>query len=49
MGIQMVTTLVNTIEAKDPYTNGHSNRVAMYAREIAARAGKRPEPCGTAL
>ena len=40
MGIQMVTTLVNTIEAKDPYTNGHSNRVAMYAREIAARAGK---------
>ena len=40
MNMQMVTTLVNTIEAKDPYTNGHSNRVAMYAREIAARAGK---------
>ena len=40
MNMQMVSTLVNTIEAKDPYTNGHSNRVAMYAREIAARAGK---------
>ena len=40
MNMQMVTTLVNTIEAKDPYTNGHSNRVAMYAREIAVRAGK---------
>ena len=43
MNMQMVTTLVNTIEAKDPYTNGHSNRVAMYAREIAARAGKSEE------
>lgn len=43
MNMQMVTTLVNTIEAKDHYTNGHSNRVAMYAREIAARAGKSEE------
>lgn len=43
MNMQMVTTLVNTIEAKDPYTNGHSNRVAMYAREIAVRAGKDDE------
>ena len=43
MNMQMVTTLVNTIEAKDPYTNGHSNRVAMYAREIAVRAGKSPD------
>lgn len=43
MNMQMVTTLVNTIEAKDPYTNGHSNRVAMYAREIAVKAGKDDE------
>ena len=43
MNMQMVTTLVNTIEAKDPYTNGHSNRVAMYAREIAVRSGKNEE------
>lgn len=40
MGIQLVTTLVNAVDAKDPYTNGHSNRVAMYAREIAKRDGK---------
>ena len=43
MNMQMVTALVNTIEAKDPYTNGHSNRVAMYAREIAVNAGKSEE------
>ncbi len=40
MGIQLVTTLVNAVDAKDPYTNGHSNRVAMYAKEIAKRDGK---------
>ena len=33
-------TLANTIDAKDKYTNGHSLRVAEYAREIAKRAGK---------
>ena len=32
--------LANTIDAKDKYTNGHSVRVAEYAREIARRAGK---------
>lgn len=40
MGIQLVTTLVNAVDAKDPYTNGHSNRVALYAREIAKLDGK---------
>lgn len=40
MDIQLVTTLVNAVDAKDPYTNGHSNRVAMYSREIARLAGK---------
>lgn len=29
----------NTIEAKDSYTRGHSQRVALYARELAARMG----------
>lgn len=43
MGIQLVTTLVNAVDAKDPYTNGHSNRVAIYAREIAKRDGRSEE------
>ena len=29
----------NTIEAKDSYTCGHSQRVALYARELASRMG----------
>jgi putative two-component system response regulator len=32
-------TLAGTIDAKDKYTNGHSVRVAEYAKEIARRAG----------
>jgi len=37
---QMVFALAKTIDAKDPYTNGHSQRVADYSLEIAFRAGK---------
>ncbi len=33
--------LVNTIDEKDEYTLGHSERVGKYARLIAERAGKR--------
>lgn len=40
---QMMLTLAETIDAKDRYTNGHSVRVAEYAREIARRAGKTPQ------
>lgn len=36
---QVVQVLAEAIEAKDHYTNGHSGRVAKYAREIAKRAG----------
>lgn len=39
MNIQVVTALASAIDAKDNYTNGHSSRVAEYARMIAARAG----------
>lgn len=35
--------LSNTVEAKDYYTNGHSKRVAEYARTIAKRMGKSKE------
>lgn len=40
LSLQIMLTLANTIDAKDKYTNGHSLRVAEYAREIARRAGK---------
>ncbi len=36
----IVQTLARTIDAKDKYTNGHSQRVARYSREIARRMGK---------
>ena len=38
--IQFVKALCRTVEAKDRYTNGHSERVAKYAGEIAKRMGK---------
>lgn len=40
LSTQIMRTLAGTIDAKDKYTNGHSNRVAEYAREIAKRIGK---------
>ena len=35
----VVQTLAAAIDAKDTYTNGHSDRVARYSREIAKRYG----------
>lgn len=37
--MQIVKALAGAIDAKDTYTNGHSTRVAEYAKEIAKRAG----------
>jgi putative two-component system response regulator len=36
---QVVRALSGAVDAKDAYTNGHSERVAKYAREIARRSG----------
>ena len=39
LALSVVSTLAETIEAKDEYTRGHSRRVAEYSREIARRYG----------
>ncbi len=42
---QTGTALVNAIDAKDTYTQGHSARVAKYARRIAEESGRDREEC----
>ena len=37
--LQSMNTFISFIDAKDPYTRGHSRRVAMYAAELAKRMG----------
>ena len=37
---ETVLALAETVDAKDPYTKGHSLRVAEYSRHIATLAGK---------
>ncbi|MCR5204265.1 MAG: response regulator [Lachnospiraceae bacterium] len=37
--MHVVQSLADAIDAKDTYTNGHSDRVARYCREIAKRYG----------
>lgn len=39
ISLQLVLSLANAIEAKDPYTKGHSKRVAEYACMIAEKLG----------
>ena len=39
MSFQTIQTLANAIDAKDPYTKGHSTRVSQYAMLIAEAAG----------
>jgi putative nucleotidyltransferase with HDIG domain len=38
---EMLQLMVAAIEARDPYTSGHSQRVAEYSRIVAAAAGMR--------
>lgn len=37
--LQTMDTFISFIDAKDPYTHGHSERVAIYTRELATRMG----------
>ncbi len=41
----LLHTLVNSIDAKDPYTCGHSERVAFISRALAHEAGLSPAEC----
>ncbi len=43
MTMQTVMTIVNTIDAKDEYTKGHSQRVAEYAVALAEELGMAEE------
>lgn len=43
MNINIISALANTIDAKDRYTSGHSQRVADYSLAIAKRMGKSEE------
>lgn len=42
---QMMRALVETIDAKDRYTSGHSARVARYSKMLAKKKGLPPEKC----
>jgi putative nucleotidyltransferase with HDIG domain len=40
---ELLELMVKSIEARDPYTSGHSLRVSEYARQIAREAGLLPK------
>ena len=42
---QITLALVEAIDAKDSYTNGHSKRVAEYSKKIAEMANKTEKEC----
>ncbi len=42
---QSINTFINFIEAKDPSTKGHSERVAKYAYALAEEMGYSPREC----
>lgn len=45
LATQMMYALVETIDAKDRYTSGHSARVARYAKMLAQKKGLSAEKC----
>ncbi|MBQ9437039.1 MAG: diguanylate cyclase [Lachnospiraceae bacterium] len=45
MTMQTITAIANTIDAKDSYTEGHSQRVAEYSRALAKAMGKNEAEC----
>ncbi|NQT80012.1 MAG: GAF domain-containing protein [Candidatus Aminicenantes bacterium] len=42
---ESILALMNTVEAKDPYTRGHSQRTSRYALGIAQEMGLNEEEC----
>ena len=42
---EIVRALVNAVEAKDPYTCGHSERVALFTQRLGQRIGLAKEAC----
>lgn len=45
--LQSITTIANTLDAKDEYTKGHSERVAEYAVALAKKRKWTTEECET--
>ncbi len=43
--VNVVRTLVSAVEAKDQYTCGHSERVALYGKRLAQQVGYDEEAC----
>lgn len=43
LSLEVTLALAGTIDAKDKYTNGHSNRVAMYSRLLSVSLGDSEE------
>ncbi len=43
--VSVVRTLVSAIDSRDPYTCGHSERVALYAKRLAQEIGLADEEC----